>query len=120
MKANIKTRGTNPGHPVTQVTLSYTAAPNKCRSSEWEQFHGTILAYQILRKLLEFKKKKLCSPAQAYVPKLSNWMYTSGLKPKSRKVKYDSEYINCIGVASVNSYSSVIFAFIYYRYKFLM
>lgn len=64
--------------------------------------------------------KKLCSPAQAYVPKLSNWTYTSGLKPKARKVKYNSECINSIGVASVNSYSSVIFAFIYYRYKFLM
>lgn len=54
------------------------------------------------------------------MPKLSNWTYTSGLKPKGRKVKYNSEYINCMGVASVNSYSSVIFAFIYNRYKFLM
>jgi hypothetical protein len=34
------------------------------------------------------KKKKKCSPAQAYVPKLGNWTFTSGLKPKSRKLKY--------------------------------
>jgi hypothetical protein len=101
------------------MTLSCTAAPNKRRSSEWEQLHGTILAYQILKQLLEFLKK-LCSPAQAYVPTVSKWTYTSGLKQKSTKVKYNSEYINCIGVPSVNSYSSVIFAFIYYRYKFLI
>ena len=37
------------------------------------------------------------------MPTLSNWTYTSGLKPKSTKVKYNSEYINCIGVASVGT-----------------
>jgi hypothetical protein len=55
-----------------------------------------------LKRLLEFLKK-LYSPAQAYVPTLSNWTYTSGLKPKSTKVKYNSEYINCIGVASIGT-----------------